>query len=247
MPRSPRSGVSDAATSREALTSRARHVADDIVAKAGELFDAKGYSETSLQDVADTVGIARPSLYHYFSSKEEILVRIVEGTIEARDGIIERVTTMAGGPRERLVALVTEVGGTTRRNPAGLRLVLNAGGALPADLHRRELTSRRSMFELVSRVLADGMRQGVFRPADERATAATIIAALSGLQYADIGGVSMEPAQAAERMATVLVDGVCLAPGAGAAGLDEAIAALHENLRTLEWHARALRDGDGEG
>lgn len=244
VPRPPSSGAGEAAAPKEALTARARHVADDIVAKAGELFDAKGYHDTSLQDVADTVGIARPSLYHYFASKEEILVRIVEGTITVRDGIIERVTSMDGGPRDRLVALLTEVGRTTRSNPAGLRLVLNASAALPADLHRRELTSRRSMFELVSRVLAEGMGQGVFRPADERATAATIIAALSGLQYADIGGVAMGPDQAAEAMATVLVDGVCHASGAGAASLDDVIVRMRDDLRALEWHARTLR---GEG
>jgi AcrR family transcriptional regulator len=220
-------------------TTRARHVVDDILAKAGGLFDAQGYGETSLQDVADAVGIARPSLYHYFASKEEILVTIVERTIVGRDEIIERVTTSAAAPRERLATLLFEVGHSTSSNPAGLRLVLNAGGALPSALRRREVRSRRAMFELLSTVLADGMRAGVFRPADERTTAAMVIAALTGLQYRDIGGVPIAADLAARHLAGLLLDGLCAGAGGAPGSVDDAVANIQENVQFLEWHARS--------
>jgi AcrR family transcriptional regulator len=219
-------------------TARARHVVDDILAKAGELFDAQGYGETSLQDIADAVGVARPSLYHYFASKEEILVTLVERTIVVRDEIIERVTSTDGDPRERLETLLIEVGRSTSSNPAGLRLVLNAGGALPPEIRRRDVGSRRAMFELLSGVLADGMRAGAFRPADERATAAMVIAALTGLQYHDIGGISVAPDEAARHLAALLLDGLAAGAGGGPATIAEAVANIEDNVRFLEWHAR---------
>jgi AcrR family transcriptional regulator len=226
-----------------ARTSRAQHVVDDILAKAGALFDSQGYGETSLQDIADAVGVARPSLYHYFSSKDKILVRIIERTIVVREQIIDRVTAAAGDPRTRLETLLTEVGHSTSSNPAGLRLVLNAGGALPPALRRRDVSSRRAMFELLCDVLADGMREGAFRPTDERATAAMIIAALTGLQYRDIGGVSSTPDAAAARLASLLLEGLCQGGPRGPASVDEAVANIEENVRFLEWHARNLRGG----
>jgi AcrR family transcriptional regulator len=45
---------------------------------AAKMFDEKGYGGTSMDDIATAVGIKKPSLYHYFSSKEEILFAIHE-------------------------------------------------------------------------------------------------------------------------------------------------------------------------
>ena len=49
-----------------------------IVESAAMLFDAQGYGNTSMEDVALSVSIAKPTLYHYFRSKEEILRSIHE-------------------------------------------------------------------------------------------------------------------------------------------------------------------------
>ena len=213
-------------------TARHRHLADDILERACELFDSKGYGDTSLQDIADAVGIARPSIYHYFASKEAILVTIVEGAISTRDDIIADVRTSEAAPDERLRSLLTRVGASTAHNPAGLRLVLNASAALPNDLRRRDVASRRAMFELMSEVLGVGIDAGLFRPADERATAATIIAALTGLQYRDIGGVSMTPDEATANLVDALLDGVTRARPGGASAA-ATIASIREDLDAL--------------
>ncbi|MDX6242118.1 MAG: hypothetical protein QOG10_7060 [Kribbellaceae bacterium] len=50
----------------------------EIVTGAANLFNTKGFHQTSMDDIADTVGIAKPTLYHYFSGKAEILAEIHE-------------------------------------------------------------------------------------------------------------------------------------------------------------------------
>ena len=37
----------------------------------------RGYDGTTLQDIADASGITRPGLYHYISSKEQLLAELV--------------------------------------------------------------------------------------------------------------------------------------------------------------------------
>lgn len=49
-----------------------------IVDTAAELFRSKGYDATSLQDIADEVGILKGSLYHYIDTKEDLLFAIIE-------------------------------------------------------------------------------------------------------------------------------------------------------------------------
>jgi TetR/AcrR family transcriptional regulator, cholesterol catabolism regulator len=45
----------------------------EILTAAGETFYEKGYHAASMQDIADKVGILKPGLYYYVSSKEELL------------------------------------------------------------------------------------------------------------------------------------------------------------------------------
>ncbi len=217
---------------------RHRQVADDILAKAARLFDEQGYGQVSLQDIADVVGIARPSLYHYYSSKEDILATLVGQTTASREEIVAAVAAMPVGPLERLRALLRLQGESIHANPAGLRLTLNNEGALPSDVRRASLRSRSRLFDLLLAILHDGVTAGALRPIDEHEVAATIIAALTGLQYREIGGVDMSPARAAEVMTEMLVQGISQHADRQAANLDQALALLHEDVEIVERHAR---------
>jgi AcrR family transcriptional regulator len=66
-----------------------------ILAAAARLFSTRGYHATSVQDIADAVGILKGSLYHHFDSKEAILYRIVKEPI-AR--LYRTVGDIAAGP-----------------------------------------------------------------------------------------------------------------------------------------------------
>ena len=60
----------------------------DILAAAVDIFHANGYSATSVDDVANSVGILKGSLYYYIDSKEDLLQRIVEEVHEDVEEII---------------------------------------------------------------------------------------------------------------------------------------------------------------
>jgi AcrR family transcriptional regulator len=52
--------------------------ADEIISVACSLFSSKGYSATSLKEIADQVGLHKTSLFHYFKNKEEILMEVMD-------------------------------------------------------------------------------------------------------------------------------------------------------------------------
>lgn len=57
---------------------RHRRRESEIVAAAARIFHEKGYGATSIQDVAEAVGILKGSLYYYIDSKEDLLFAVVE-------------------------------------------------------------------------------------------------------------------------------------------------------------------------
>ena len=50
----------------------------EILDIAKELFIEKGYENTSIVNILEKVGIAKGTLYYYFTSKEEILDAIID-------------------------------------------------------------------------------------------------------------------------------------------------------------------------
>ena len=53
-------------------------VENELLARAADLFAERGYNGTSLQDIADTMGMTRPAIYHYFENKDALLVALGE-------------------------------------------------------------------------------------------------------------------------------------------------------------------------
>ena len=54
-------------------TARRELVENEIYEQAIRLFAERGFAGTSLQDIADALGITRPALYYYVKSKDELL------------------------------------------------------------------------------------------------------------------------------------------------------------------------------
>lgn len=82
----------------------------NVIAAAIAVMSEKGYAATSIQEVADRVGVLKGSLYHYFPSKEELLVRILNESHQQNNEIIDRVKALDLSPFEELMAYLRESG-----------------------------------------------------------------------------------------------------------------------------------------
>ncbi len=63
---------------RPALRERYDRRQQQVVTEAARVFAKSGYDQTTMQSLADAVGIAAGGLYHYFGSKEQLLIRICD-------------------------------------------------------------------------------------------------------------------------------------------------------------------------
>src|SRR4051812_24235271 len=69
---------------------------DEVLAAAARVFYAHGYADASVQDVAEELGILKGSLYHYISTKEDLLFRLLSGTHEDVSRILDEVRALEG-------------------------------------------------------------------------------------------------------------------------------------------------------
>jgi AcrR family transcriptional regulator len=81
----------------------ARKRDQEVLEAAGRIFYERGYADTSVQDIADELGILKGSLYHYIDSKEDLLFRLLDGTHNDVSNILTEIEAQAGlGPLEAL-------------------------------------------------------------------------------------------------------------------------------------------------
>lgn len=74
----------------------------DILSAAIHLFQQKGYHATSMQDIADAVGLQKGSLYHYISGKEDLLVVIIHDVLSQYTARLSEIRSMDLPVRQRL-------------------------------------------------------------------------------------------------------------------------------------------------
>lgn len=74
--------------SQDSFSTQADAVRQFILGQAASLFRSNGYKSTSLGEIAQAVGRSKAGLYHYFPSKEDILVGIAHAAI---DSLIEQL------------------------------------------------------------------------------------------------------------------------------------------------------------
>lgn len=147
----------------------------DIHAAALRIFREKGYHGTSMQDIAEEVGILKGSLYHYISSKEELLARLFEGALEE---VLDELARIAGGEGtapERLRAMVRAYVLAVVRNLDSVGVYLREWRALPSPELSRVKQRRRSMRRLFERVIEEGMRSRDLARGDPKLGALAIL------------------------------------------------------------------------
>ena len=76
-------------------------VAKEVLEQAALLFARKGFASTSLQDVAEAIGLSRPALYYYYPSKNALLAAMVEDvTVAAVNMLAEIRNNVELGPED---------------------------------------------------------------------------------------------------------------------------------------------------
>ena len=77
-----------------------------ILSRAASLFARRGYTATTMNEVAEACGVSKPSLYHYVRDKHQLLAEIAEAHIARLGALVDEVATETHAPEERVRRLI---------------------------------------------------------------------------------------------------------------------------------------------
>ncbi|NPC98644.1 TetR/AcrR family transcriptional regulator [Nocardioides sp. zg-DK7169] len=137
----------------------------ELLAIAAQLFATRGYSQTTVRDIADEAGILSGSLYHHFDSKEAMLGEILQGFLEGLYAQYAEVVGQDVTAREKFDGLVRSSFRTMHEQQHAVALYQNEY-AVTANLPGFDFVTRtsRSIEAVWLEVLEAGRQSGDFRP-----------------------------------------------------------------------------------
>lgn len=186
---------------------RRRSGRDDLFRVAAELFAENGYHGTGLSDLERETGLGRGSIYHYVSSKDDLLFGITSQYLMGLIATGEELLTRDLEPEERLRMLSREV----------MRMIVEHLPEMTVcfrDMHEVAEPQRAEVLELHRRyehvwqaTLQRGLEHGRFRTADH-----LIVKAILGLHHYAYLWVKpagpMTPEQIADVFAGFMMNGL---------------------------------------
>lgn len=149
----------------------------EIFTAAASLFKEKGFHATSMQDIADAVGMQKGSLYYHIAGKDDLLFRISFAAISAVTERLEVVATAPLTPTEKFRGAVGNHVETLCDMLDLMSVFLKESNTLTADQQAQIHVYRRRYENLFESILHEGVEAGDFRPVDVR----TVTSAMLGM------------------------------------------------------------------
>ena len=155
----------------------------EIVKAARSLFKTKEYDQATMQDVMESVGIAKGTIYHYFKSKKELLEAVIDDMVAESLTTMQRVVDGIKGNALQKIQALTERGNIAAEQPAILDHLHKPGNEA---MHVRVLAATLAkQAPLYAQLIQQGCDEGLFHTDNPLECAEFILA---GVQFlTDVG------------------------------------------------------------
>lgn len=87
-----------------------------IIDAAAEVFSRNGIDGANMSEIAEAAGVSKATIYHYFTSKEDVIVALVKRVFSLDRTAVDRLRKGNGAIRDRLLAYAVELAGLVIKN-----------------------------------------------------------------------------------------------------------------------------------
>lgn len=138
---------------------------DEILRCAAEIFEAKGVGQTSIEDIAQAVGVKREAIYYYFKGRNEILAEIILPQSTALMVAIREILDSPLGFPEKLKAAIQSHVSSLSPGYLELTLTMREASMVSEDEKLEELRGMwKAYTDLWAELVRQGQESGSFKP-----------------------------------------------------------------------------------
>jgi TetR/AcrR family transcriptional regulator, fatty acid metabolism regulator protein len=140
-------------------TDKRRQILDAAV----RVFARQGFHSTRVSDIADEAGVAYGLVYHYFSSKDEVLNELFSVRWSLLLAAIDEIDRSDAMPRDKLAAVAGFIVDSYRYDPELMKVIIVEVTRAANSFGRTHLPEIRTAYDSIARIVAEGQERGAFR------------------------------------------------------------------------------------
>ncbi len=179
----------------------------EILHAALRAFREKGYHATTLDDIAERVGIRKTALYHYFPDKESILYECHRESLAEVAGLLTKARKQFTLSGERLAYVIRQHVRLMTDTLEGSPLAFEVTALSPK--RQQEIIAARDRYERGLReIITQGIRTGEFRPVNPKIAVFAILGAINWIARWYRANGSIRGAELGVEFADLLVGGL---------------------------------------
>jgi TetR/AcrR family transcriptional regulator len=130
------------------------------LAAATRLFAEKGFDGTSIQLIADEVGVSKPAVLHHFPSKEDLRRAVLDAIVQHWQGVLPRLLLAASASHDRFDAVFGELHRFFASDPNRARLVARELFDRPGDVKKLLRGAVRPWLAAIAAYIKEGQAHG---------------------------------------------------------------------------------------
>lgn len=178
-----------------------------LLVAAVRMFNQRGFHATLLEDVATSLGVTKPTIYHYLGNKEQVLLECIALGIEQFNAAITEARTLPGTGLDRLRHFLRAY---ARINMDDFgRCVIRTGAEPLSPEGARSLRDRKHYIDAAMRgFIEEGMGDGSIAQSDSKLLAFTLAGALNWPARWHSPGGELSAEDIASRMVDILTEGL---------------------------------------
>jgi TetR/AcrR family fatty acid metabolism transcriptional regulator len=134
-----------------------------ILDAAIRVFARQGFHSTRVSDIADEAGVAYGLVYHYFSSKDQVLNELFTERWSLLLAAIEEADRDQPSPREKLAAVASFIVDSYRHDPDLMKVIVVEVTRAANSFGRTHLPEINRAYEMIAKIVADAQAEGTFR------------------------------------------------------------------------------------
>lgn len=134
-----------------------------IVYRASALFVSRGHEKTSIEDVASELGVTKATIYHYYPSKEDLLMACLMRGLDAFESALRDAAMSDGTGAERLWRMLHGYGLVAAALEGRMVMTVQGYDLLPENQKTLRAVKRRCG-RLLKRTIEEGIQDKSIRP-----------------------------------------------------------------------------------
>lgn len=182
-----------------------------VLRESGRLFSRNGYHNTSLDDIARSLGVSKGTLYNYVDDKQEILFSFHNMAMEIGERVVAAAGSSEGNGATRLRTAFANYIHEVNEELGGYGVISEIGALKPLD--REAVLARRDrLYRSFTKLLEQGVTDGSVRAVDPKIAVFTMMGVMQLVPnwFSPTGRLTAR--EVAEAMADIVMGGMAAAP-----------------------------------